>query len=188
MNVRIIAATNREIEQEINNGKFRRDLFYRLNVFPIVIPPLRDHPQDIPLLVRAVVKEFQKKLGKEIESIPMKTMQSLQSYSWPGNVRELRNVIEHAMIMSNGKILDVPLPTRLSSKPENNGNLSDMERMHITAVLQKTGWRISGPGGAAEILGLKRTTLQAKIKKLGINSTPKIMPKYGHFANKLAYF
>ena len=172
VNVRIIAATNREIEQEVNNGKFRRDLFYRLNVFPISIPPLRDRAEDIQLLVRAVVKEFQKKLGKEIESIPTKTMHSLQSYSWPGNVRELRNVIEHAMIMSNGKILDVPLPTRPSSKPENNGNLSDMERMHITAVLQKTGWRISGPGGAAEILGLKRTTLQAKIKKLGINSTP----------------
>ncbi len=173
VNVRIIAATNRNLEQEVNTGKFRRDLFYRLNVFPIVIPPLRDRREDIPLLVRAVVKEFQKKLGKEIESIPTKTMHALQSYSWPGNVRELRNVIEHAMIMSNGKILDVPLPTHPSSKPEYSENLNDMERMHITAVLQKTGWRISGPGGAAEILGLKRTTLQAKIKKLEIKHPTK---------------
>ena len=106
VNVRIIAATNRDIEQEVKDGKFRRDLFYRLNVFPIVIPPLRERPEDIPLLVRAIVKEFQKRMGKEIESIPKKTMQALQSYSWPGNVRELRNLIEHAMILSKGKTLD----------------------------------------------------------------------------------
>ena len=106
VDVRIIAATNRDIEQEVKEGKFRRDLFYRLNVFPIVIPPLRERPEDIPLLVRAIVKEFQKRMGKEIESIPKKTMQALQSYSWPGNVRELRNMIEHAMILSKGKTLD----------------------------------------------------------------------------------
>ncbi len=174
VNVRIIAATNREIEQEVNNGKFRRDLFYRLNVFPISIPPLRDRAEDIQLLVRAVVKEFQKKLGKEIDSIPTKTMHSLQSYSWPGNVRELRNVIEHAMIMSNGKILDIPVPGgRAVPKTDASGTLQDMEKMHITAVLQKTGWRLAGPGGAAEILGLKRTTLQAKMKKLGIHHPTK---------------
>ena len=102
VNVRIIAATNRDIAQEVQDGRFRQDLFYRLNVFPIVLPPLRERPEDIPLLVRAVVKEFQKRMGKEIESIPKKTMRALQSYSWPGNVRELRNVIEHAMILMQG--------------------------------------------------------------------------------------
>ena len=116
VDVRIIAATNRDIEQEIKDGKFRKDLFYRLNVFPIVIPPLRERPEDIPLLVRAVVKEFQKKMKKEIESIPKKTMQALQSYSWPGNVRELRNVIEHAMILSKGKTLHIDVPNRASSE------------------------------------------------------------------------
>jgi formate hydrogenlyase transcriptional activator len=177
VNVRIIAATNRDIEQEVKGGKFRRDLFYRLNVFPIVIPPLREHPEDIPLLVRAVVREFQKRMGKEIESIPKKTMQALQSYSWPGNVRELRNVIEHAMILSKGKTLDVDVPKRASSETDATGNLQDMERMHVVAVLEKTAWRIAGQGGAAEVLGLKRTTLQAKMKKLGIKRSHKAMPR-----------
>jgi len=176
VNVRIIAATNRDIEQEVKDGKFRRDLFYRLNVFPIVIPPLRERPEDIPLLVRAVVKEFQKKMGKEIESIPKKTMQALQSYSWPGNVRELRNLIEHAMILSKGKALDVHVPMRASSEADATGNLEDMERRHIVAVLEKTDWRIAGQGGAAEVLGLKRTTLQTKMKKLGIKRSNKPMP------------
>jgi transcriptional regulator with GAF, ATPase, and Fis domain len=177
VNVRIIAATNRDIEQEVKDGKFRRDLFYRLNVFPIVIPPLRKRPEDIPLLVRAVVKEFQKRMGKEIESIPKKTMQALQSYSWPGNVRELRNLIEHAMILNKDKTLDVHVPKRASSETNATGNLKDMERMHMVAVLEKTGWRIAGQGGAAEVLGLKRTTLQAKMKKLGIKRSNKTMPK-----------
>jgi PAS domain S-box-containing protein len=176
VNVRIIAATNRDIEQEVKNGKFRRDLFYRLNVFPIVIPPLRERPEDIPLLVRAFVKEFQKRMGKEIESIPKKTMQALQSYPWPGNVRELRNVIEHAVILSKSKTLHVDVPKRASSETDATGNLKDMERMHMVAVLEKTGWRIAGQGGAAEVLGLKRTTLQAKMKKLGIKRSNKPMP------------
>jgi formate hydrogenlyase transcriptional activator len=177
VNVRIIAATNRDIEQEVKDGKFRRDLFYRLNVFPIVIPPLRERSEDIPLLVRVVVKEFQKKMGKEIESIPKKTMQALQSYSWPGNVRELRNLIEHAMILSKGKTLDVQVPKLGSSETEATGNLEDVERRHMVTVLEKTGWRIAGEGGAAEVLGLKRTTLQAKMKKLGIRRSNKPMPK-----------
>ena len=177
VNVRIIAATNRDIEQEVKDGKFRRDLFYRLNVFPIVIPPLRERPEDIPPLVRATVKEFQKKMGKEIESIPKKTMQALQSYSWPGNVRELRNVIEHAMILSKGKTLDVHVPKQASSETDATDNLQDMERMHMVAVLEKTGWRLAGQDGAAEVLGLKRTTLQAKMKKLGIKRSNKTMPK-----------
>jgi formate hydrogenlyase transcriptional activator len=177
VNVRIIAATNRDIEQEAKDGKFRRDLFYRLNVCPIVVPPLRKRPEDIPLLVGAFVKGFQKRMGKAIESISKKTMQSLQSYSWPGNVRELRNLIEHAMIMSKGKALHVHVPNRQSSETEATSNLKDMEREHIVAVLEKTGWRIAGQGGAAEVLGLKRTTLQAKMKKLGIKRSNKPMPE-----------
>jgi formate hydrogenlyase transcriptional activator len=168
VNVRIIAATNREIEQEVKDGKFRRDLFYRLNVFPIVIPPLRERPEDIPLLVGAVIKEFQKRMGKEIESIPKRTMQALKSYSWPGNVRELRNLIEHAMILSKGKTLDVNVPRRASSETDAIGKLEDMERRHIAAALNKTAWRVSGNRGAAEVLGLKGSTLRSKMKKLGI--------------------
>jgi formate hydrogenlyase transcriptional activator len=159
----------------VGEGKFRRDLFYRLNVFPIKLPPLRERPEDIPLLVWAVVKEFQKKMGKEVESIPKKTMQALQSYSWPGNVRELRNLVEHAMILSRSKTLDVHVPKRASSETYAAGKLQDMERAHMTAVLEKTGWRISGPGGAAEVLGLKRTTLLSKMKKLGIKRSSKAL-------------
>jgi transcriptional regulator with GAF, ATPase, and Fis domain len=175
--VRIIAATNRDIEKEVKSGSFRKDLYYRMNVFPIVIPPLRERPEDIPLLVRAIVKEFQKRMAKEVETIPKRTMQALQSYSWPGNVRELRNVIEHAMILSTGKALDVQLPEFTSSATNTAGNLADLEHGHIVAVLEKTNWRLSGHGGAAEILGLKRTTLQARMKKLGIRRSSRAVPK-----------
>jgi formate hydrogenlyase transcriptional activator len=173
VDVRIIAATNRDIQQEVNDGKFRRDLFYRLNVFPIVIPPLRERPEDIPLLVWVFVKEFQKRMGKEIENIPKKTLQTLQSYAWPGNVRELRNLIEYAMILNKGKSLNIHVPTRASSETGASSNLQDMERMHIVAVLEKTNWRVAGQGAAAEVLGLKRTTLLAKMKKLGIKRSNK---------------
>ena len=177
VNVRIIAATNRDLEQEVQEGKFRRDLFYRLNVFPIMIPPLRERPKDIPLLVRAAVDEFQKKMGKEIESIPRKTMQALQSYCWPGNVRELRNLIEHAMIVSKGTTLNVRMPQHASSETDAADTLRDVEKMHIIEVLEKTGWNIGGQGGAAEILGLKRTTLGSKMKRLGIKRSNKTTPK-----------
>jgi len=168
VNVRIIAATNRDIEREVTDGKFRPDLFYRLNVFPIVTPPLRERPEDVPLLVRAFVREFQKRMGKEVESIPKKTMQALQSCSWPGNVRELRNLIERAMIVTKGKTLEIDVPRRAPSEKDATGKLEDVERKHIVAVLEKTGWRIGGQGGAAEVLGLVRTTLHARMKKLGI--------------------
>jgi formate hydrogenlyase transcriptional activator len=169
VNVRMIAATNRDIEQEVKDGNFRKDLFYRLNVFPIVIPPLREHPEDIPSMVWAFVKEFQKRMGKEIESISRKTMEALQSYSWPGNVRELRNVIEHAMILSKGKALVVHVPKLGSSEAGATRNLEEMERRHIAAVLERTGWRVAGKGGAAEVLGLKRSTLISKMNKLRIH-------------------
>jgi PAS domain S-box-containing protein len=166
--VRIIAATNRDLSREVASGKFRRDLFYRLNIFPIVIPPLRDRPEDIPPLVWAFVKEFQKRMGKEIESISRKSMEGLQAYSWPGNVRELRNVVERAMIVNTGKTLVIPLSEGLPSEVEATDNLEDTERKLILSVLQKTGWRVGGPAGAAKILGLKRSTLYSKMKKLGI--------------------
>jgi PAS domain S-box-containing protein len=169
VNVRIIAATNRDIAREVKEGRFRTDLYYRLNVFPIVIPPLRERPEDIPLMVWAFVKEFQKKMGKEIENISKKSMESLQSYSWPGNVRELRNVLEHGMIMSSGRTLVVQSPKLMSSEAPDARNLEDMERRHIVSVLERNGWRVGGKGGAAEVLGLKRSTLYSKMKKLGID-------------------
>ncbi len=168
VNVRIIAATNRDLGQEVNAGRFRKDLYYRLNVFPIAIPPLRERPEDIPLLVWAFVKMFQERMGKEIETISKKTMEALQSYSWPGNVRELKNIIEHAMILTNDKTLAVRLPQHGSLGTDAIQTLQDVERRHMVAVLEKTSWRLSGKGGAAEILGLKRTTLRAKMEKLGI--------------------
>jgi len=169
VNVRIIAATNRDLAQEVKEGKFRNDLYYRLNVFPILIPPLRERAEDIPLMVWAFVKEFQKKMGKEIQSIPRKTMEALQSYPWPGNVRELRNVIEHAMILNRHKSLVVSMPGPESFEAEPASRLDDVEHRHIMSVLERTGWRVAGKGGAAEVLGLKRTTLYSKMKKLGID-------------------
>jgi len=170
VDVRLIAATNRDLAREVEGGRFRNDLFYRLNVFPIVIPPLRERTEDIPLLVWAFVAEFQKKMGKRIDNIPKKTMDTLQSYEWPGNGRELRNVIERAMIVSSGKTLEVFFPetAEAASSGEGELNLQDMERRHIISVLKRTSWHVTGKGGAAEILGLKGTTLQSKMKKLGI--------------------
>lgn len=170
VNVRIIAATNRDLSQEVQRGDFRRDLFYRLNVFPITVPSLRARMEDVPLLVWAFVRQFEKKMGKQIESIPQRSMEALQHYFWPGNVRELRNIIEHAMIVTRGKTLVVATPTLPVAEhaEENDLVLESVERKHILTALQKCGWRIHGTGGAAEVLGLKRTTLQSKMKKLGI--------------------
>ena len=168
VNVRIIAATNRDVLQEVQNGDFRRDLYYRLNVFPIMLPPLRERPEDIPLLVWSFVRHYEKKMGKQIENIPKRSMDALQHYPWPGNVRELRNVIEHAMIVSRSKVLDVRIPSMSNVEQAEIGNLEAVERRHILTALQKSGWRITGAGGAAEALGLKRTTLQSRMKKLGI--------------------
>jgi formate hydrogenlyase transcriptional activator len=173
VNVRIIAATNRNLGEEVKAGRFRKDLYYRLNVFPIAIPPLRERPEDIPLLVWAFVEKAQKRIGKDIETISKKTMETLQSYSWPGNVRELNNVIEHAMILCKDKSLRVHLPMPGLLETDATQDLQDLERRHIQTVLEKTGWRLSGHGGAAEALGLKRTTLRAKMKKLGIKRSSK---------------
>jgi formate hydrogenlyase transcriptional activator len=168
VNVRIIAATSRDLARDADNGKFRKDLYYRLNVFPICIPPLRERPEDIPPLVWAFVRQYEEKMGKRIDRIPRKQMEALQHYPWPGNARELRNVIELAMIVTSGKTLNVKAPGNSSSEISANLSLQEAERRHILGALQKSGWRLAGPGGAAEILGLKRTTLQGKIKKLGV--------------------
>jgi transcriptional regulator with GAF, ATPase, and Fis domain len=168
VDVRILAATNRDLVRDVQSGRFRKDLYYRLNVFPIAIPPLRERPEDIPLLAWSFVREFEKVMGKRIESIPRRTMEALQRYTWPGNVRELRNVIEHAMIISIGKSLEVHIPALSAEEPATSQALEDIERKHILSVLEKTRWRLTGEGGAAEQLGLKRTTLQSRMKKLGI--------------------
>jgi len=172
-NVRIIAATNRDLAHDVDEGKFRKDLYYRLNVFPIAVPPLRERPEDIPQLVWAFVRQFEKKMGKRIDHIPRKSMEDLQLYLWPGNARELRNVVEHAMIVSSGKTLEMHVPRTASSEIPANLSLEDAERRHILDFLEQSGWRITGQGGAAEILGLKRTTLQSKMKKLGIKRPAK---------------
>ncbi len=167
--VRIIAATNKDLAKDVAAGCFREDLFYRLNVFPIVVPPLRERRDDIPLFVWGFVKEFEKSMAKRIDTIGRKTMATLQSYPWPGNVRELRNVIERAMILSPHGALQVELP---QIKPEKRSpvptSLADIERQHISDVLAGTGGRIRGKHGAAEILGLNPSTLDSKMKKLGI--------------------
>jgi len=173
VNVRVIAATNRDIAQDVAEGKFRRDLYYRLNVFSISITPLRERPEDIPLLVWAFIKEFEKKIGKRIDSIPRKSMEALQQYFWPGNVRELRNVIEHGMIVSTSRTLAVRVPKPVSSETPDTSNLESIERSHLLNVLKKTKWRIAGEGGAAEVLGLKRTTLQSLMKRLGVKRPSK---------------
>lgn len=168
VNVRIIAATNKDLAQEVEKGKFRKDLFYRLNVFPIIIPPLRERTEDIPPLVWAFVRQYEKKMGKRIDHIPRQIMQDLKHYPWPGNARELRNIIEYAMIVTTGKTLEVRVPGIMSSESSEILTLEDCERKHIMDVLHKTGWRLTGKNGAAQILGLKRTTLHSKMKKLGI--------------------
>ncbi len=170
VDVRIIAATNRDLAQEVEEGRFRSDLYYRLSVFPIAIPPLRDRPEDIAPLVWTFVRHFEKQVDKRIETIPKRSLVALQRYAWPGNIRELRNVIERAMIVSLGPSLQVQLPPLTAEKKATHGgNLKEVERAHILGVLEKTGWRVMGKGGAAELLGLKRTTLQARMKKLGIH-------------------
>ena len=168
VNVRIIAATNRDLEQAVRDGKFRADLYHRLNVFPIHVPPLRERAEDIPPLVWGFVETFGRRMGKTIKSIPRKTMRQLQQYSWPGNVRELSNVIERAMILTNDDTLRVELPTDILHAVTSRLTLKENEREQILRILQGTGWRIRGAGGAAEILDVKPTTLEARMAKLGI--------------------
>jgi len=173
VNVRLVAATNRDLEQMMAERQFRSDLYYRLNVFPIRIPPLRDRPGDIPLLVRYFVEKFSRQMQKSITSIPATSMVRLQAWHWPGNIRELENLIERSVILSNGKVLEVPLIGMEIAAAEaaagtTSASLKDTEREHIINILRETKGVLAGPNGAAFRLGLKRTTLQSKMKKLGI--------------------
>jgi formate hydrogenlyase transcriptional activator len=171
VDVRILAATNRDLAQMVAERQFRSDLFYRLNVFPLTLPPLRERPEDIPLLVRYFVQEHARRLGRTIESIPTKALNALVAYPWPGNVRELENFIERSVLLSRGPELHVPVDELRSAAAATlaaPATLDEAEREHILQVLKQTNWVIGGPAGAAARLGMKRTTLLSRMKKLGI--------------------
>ena len=171
VDVRIIAATNRNLEEEVRRGRFRDDLWYRLNIFPITMPPLRDRLDDIPLLVDFYVTKISRRMGKSIEIIPTSAMNALQNYHWPGNVRELENVLERAVINSSGPKLRLvdELTPRQKDLPKTHKTLEAVEREHIVRTLEQAQWKVSGKNGAAEILGLNRSTLRARMRKLGIS-------------------
>jgi PAS domain S-box-containing protein len=172
VDVRVIAATNRNLSQEVAEGRFREDLYYRLNVFPILVPPLRDRREDIPKLVDTFIQEFAKAMDKAIDGVAKTSLQKLYDYDWPGNIRELRNVIERAVILANGPILKIALPTDVlaSAMPPKSPqtSLAEVERDHIMQVLEACGWRVRGLGGAAEILEINPSTLESRMNKLGI--------------------
>jgi transcriptional regulator with GAF, ATPase, and Fis domain len=169
VDVRIIAATNRNLEDAVRDKTFREDLYYRLNVFPVVVPPLRDRVADIPALVWSFIDEFSRSFGKPIDSIPKDCLRELQRYPWPGNVRELRNIIERAVIVATGRQL-VVWPPRVDQRPIPQAamTLGALEGEHIRAVLESTNWRVRGVGGAAQRLGLKPTTLESRMARLGL--------------------
>jgi len=203
VNVRLVAATNRDLQQMVRQGQFRSDLYYRLNIFPILVPPLRERPEDVPNLVRYFVSKYAVRLNKKISSISSEGLETLSGYAWPGNIRELENFIERAVILSRGNELALPLtelrlwdgdtvpveerrskdrrtsqrsqgPAPLSGASESGTlTLEDAEREHILHVLRATGWQVGGPDGAAARLGMKRTTLNSKMKRLSISRTRK---------------
>jgi formate hydrogenlyase transcriptional activator len=170
VDVRIVATTNRNLDEEVRKGRFRQDLYYRLNVFPITVPPLRQRKEDIPLLVQAFIERYSRKLGKQITSISKETMKALQNYPWPGNVRELESIIERAVILCSGPVLQLADKLEISSLPLSSAvrTLEEMERNQIFKTLSETRWRINGKNGAAVILGLHPSTLRARMHKLGI--------------------
>jgi transcriptional regulator with GAF, ATPase, and Fis domain len=165
--VRVVAATNRDLIRAIGEGRFRDDLYYRVATFPIHIPPLRDRREDIPLLVWSIIEHRQAALGRRIDTIPRRVMDALTRYDWPGNVRELENVIERALILSPGSVLRLvePLAARMRSTPD---RLNENEREHILRILDRCRWRINGEGNAAAVLGLRPSTLRSRMQKLGI--------------------
>jgi PAS domain S-box-containing protein len=170
VDVRLIAATSRDLEGAVREARFRDDLYYRLNVFPIRVPPLRERREDIPMLAWHFLRELGGRMGRDIEAVRATTMKDFQSYSWPGNVRELRNVIERNLIIHPGKVFEAELPVRTAAATASSltTKIEDVERNHICHMLEFTGWRIRGAGGAADVLGLRPTTLEARMKKLGI--------------------
>jgi formate hydrogenlyase transcriptional activator len=172
VDVRLIAATNCDLEQMVAERKYRSDLFYRLNVFPITIPPLRERAEDIPVLARFFTQKYARRMKKRIESIPAEAMSALTAYHWPGNVRELEHFIERAVVLTQGADLEVSLAELkppASAAPANTSTLEAAEREHILRALEETDWVIGGPNGAAARLGMKRTTLQSRMQKLGLS-------------------
>ena len=165
---RIIAATNRVLEEEVRNGRFREDLWYRLKIFPITVPPLHERPEDIPLLVKWFVDQLAKKMGKRVGEIPKRTMQMLQSYPWPGNVRELEHAVESALISAQGKKLNFDLPQIAKTASSDFKPFEEMERDYILQVLEAKDWKIGGENSAASTLGMHVNTLRGRMKKLGI--------------------
>jgi chemotaxis protein methyltransferase CheR len=173
-NARIIAATNRVLEEEVRKGRFREDLWYRLKVFPITVPPLRERKEDIPLLIKWFLDELARKMGKRAAEIPKRTIPMLQSYPWPGNVRELKHAIEGAMITAQGKKLNFELPKIADVALSDFKSFEEMERDYILRVLNAKNWRIGGEDSAASTLGMHVNTLRGRMKKLGINKKPKL--------------
>jgi transcriptional regulator with GAF, ATPase, and Fis domain len=170
IDVRIVATTNRDLEEEVRQGRFRQDLFYRFNVFPITVPPLRQRKDDIPLMVQSFIERYSRKMGKQITLISKETMKTLQDYPWPGNVRELESIIERAVILSPGPVLQLGDKLKISSPVISSvlRTLEETERNQIMRILKETGWRIEGNDGAAAILGLHASTLRARMHKIGI--------------------
>ena len=168
VDVRLIAATNRDLEGAVADRTFREDLYYRLNVFPITVPPLRDRVEDIPVLAWTFIEEFSRASGKRIDSLSKESLAALRRYPWPGNVRELRNLIERAIILARGPRLVVEPPALAAVAPPTSANLAEVQAEHIRGVLERVGWRVRGRGGAAELLGMKPTTLDSRMARLGI--------------------
>ena len=171
--MRLVAATNRELGRMVEERRFREDLYYRLNVFPIAVPPLRDRPEDIAPLVHHFVARFAGQLKRRIEVIPEETLDAMRLYPWPGNVRELANLVERSVILSPGPHLAVPLDylacPRSSTRDDEAPTLEGVERAHVARVLEEANWTLGGPRGAAARLGMKRTTLQSLMKRLAIS-------------------
>jgi formate hydrogenlyase transcriptional activator len=169
--VRIVAATNQSLEQMVAERRFRMDLYYRLNVFPLTLPPLRERAGDVPLLVDHFVRTYARRHRKSITSVPDEVIAALVAYSWPGNIRELQNFIERSVVLTKGEALHAPVAELINKRVSVPGTrtLADAERAHIVSVLRETNWIVGGPNGAAARLGLIRTTLIAKMRKLGIS-------------------
>ncbi len=171
MNVRLIAATNRDLKAMVEAKQFRSDLYYRLNVFPVTVPPLRERPEDIPTLVRYFTQHYALRMKKNIQAVPARTLEILSRYTWPGNVRELENLVERSVILTQGADLQVPigeLQTVSNSAESSMTALEEAERDHIVRALHEAKWVVGGAAGAAARLGVKRTTLQSKMQKFGI--------------------
>ena len=189
VDVRVIAATNQDLRTMVREGRFRADLYYRLNVFPIELPPLRDRREDIPVLVEHFVHKFGERHRKPVEHVPEELIEALMNYDWPGNIRELQNFVERSVIMSTGRLLhslarDLRRP---DATPTSGGTLMDVERAHILATLEQTRWLVGGRNGAAARLGLKRTTLISRMQKLGMSRTPQQRPEALHPAGAEVY-